>query len=131
MNKALFLFAMMSLVLTACSDQNTAEQSVTGDQSATQSSAASDDFSEEEEFFELVEARLDTLEAMAEEDSVCMTRWMAVSDDDEGRLNELAVRLREKHGTDVPPQYQDRTDAIDARFEAVNRDLTPKLDQSC
>lgn len=121
MNKVLFLFAMTSLVLTACSDQSTAEESVTGGQ----------DFSEEEEFFELVEARLDTLEAMAEEDSVCMTEWMAVSDEDGDRLNELSVRLREKHNDDVPPQYQDRTDAIDARFEAVNRDLTPKIDHGC
>lgn len=131
MNKVLFLFAMISLVLTACSDQSTVEESATSDQNVTQNSTASEDFSDEEEFFELVEGRLDTLEAMAEEDSVCMTEWMAVSDEDGDRLNELSVRLRDKHGDDVPPQYQERTEAIDARFEAVNRDLTPKIDHGC
>lgn len=131
MNKLLFFIAIISLALVACQDPNTLEQSVGSEEGAAQSTEAHDDDSDENEYFELLEARLDTLEAMAEEDSVCVTRWMAVSDDDGERLKQLERSLREKHGTDVPSQYRQRAQAIEARFAGVNVNLTPKIDPGC
>lgn len=131
MNKLLFFIAIMSLTLAACHEANTSEQAAGSGQDASQHALSIDDGSDENEYFELLEARLDTLEAMAEEDSVCVTRWMAVSDDDGERLKQLERSLREKHGTDVPTQYRQRAQAIEARFAGVNVNLTPKIDPGC
>lgn len=98
---------------------------------ATFALAACSQPSVEEQFFSKLEDAVSDMERLAEQDTVCMSEVAEISEAQDEDLLPLAEQMEEKHGTQLPEEYEERMARLSQRMEAMMMELMPKMDVGC
>lgn len=109
MKKILLVAAVASLALSACSEPSV-----------------------EEQFFNELDNRLAELEALTEQERVCLSRVMEVSGGaDDDKLMALGEQMEAKHGNELPAEYESRMQDLAERTQELTMKLMPKMNPDC
>lgn len=85
----------------------------------------------EDQFFDELDNAVAEIEQLAEQERVCMSEVAAISERQDEDLMPLAEQLEEKHGSELPEEYEERMMQLSERMQAMMMELMPKMDLNC
>ena len=85
----------------------------------------------EEQFFGSLERAVSDMERMTDQDTVCMSQMVEITERQDTELMPLAEQMEAKHGAELPAEYEQRMQQLSERMQVMMVELMPKMDLDC